>query len=138
MKPNLNDKGSVSEKITLVENNIILTEEKEIENIMNNFFISVTKTLDLRPCKNSNLTDINVIISNFNKHGNFFQIIEHSNLNISSVSLKDVEKILNLNAKNSSAKGSIPATILNHCVDIYLSFFSKFKKLCNLRKCFSV
>ena len=43
---------------------------------MNNFFINITKKLDLRPCKNSNLTDINVIISNFNNHGSIRKIRE--------------------------------------------------------------
>ena len=43
---------------------------------MNNFFINVTKKLDLRPSKNSNLTDINVIISNFNNHVSIRKIRE--------------------------------------------------------------
>ena len=102
---------------------------------MNNFFINITKKLDLRPCKNSNLTDINVIISNFNNHVSIRKIREFFPNNwaqqfkyfFSLLKLKDVEKILNLNAKNSSAKRSIPATILNHCVDIYLSFLANSK-----------
>ena len=42
-----NDKGFNSSKITLVEENNIISDEEEIANIMNNYFINVTKTLNL-------------------------------------------------------------------------------------------
>ena len=47
-KPFFNDKGSNSSKITLVEENNIISDEEEIANIMNNYFINVTKTLNLK------------------------------------------------------------------------------------------
>ena len=37
-----------SEKTMLLENNLIKTNEKEIATIMNNFFLNITKNLDLR------------------------------------------------------------------------------------------
>ena len=43
VKPFLNDKGSNSSKITLVEKNNIISVEEEIANIMNNYFINVKK-----------------------------------------------------------------------------------------------
>ena len=47
VKPFLSDKGSNFSKIMLVgENNI--SDEEEIANIMNNYFINVTKTLNLK------------------------------------------------------------------------------------------
>ena len=42
VKPFFNDKGSNSSKVTLVEENNI-SDEEEIANIMNNYFINVTK-----------------------------------------------------------------------------------------------
>ena len=48
VKPFFHDKGSNSSKITLVEENNIISDEKEIANIMNNYFINVTKTLNLK------------------------------------------------------------------------------------------
>ena len=42
------DKASNSSKITLVEENNIISDEEEIANIMNNYFINVTKTLNLK------------------------------------------------------------------------------------------
>ena len=48
VKPFFCDKGSNSSKITLVEENNIISDEEEIANIMNNYFINVTKTLNLK------------------------------------------------------------------------------------------
>ena len=39
-----NDKGSNSSKLTLLEENNIISDEEEIANIMNNYFVNVTKT----------------------------------------------------------------------------------------------
>ena len=48
VKPFFNGKGSNSSKITLVEENNIISGEEEIANIMNNYFINVTETLNLK------------------------------------------------------------------------------------------
>ena len=42
LKPYFSDKGSNSKKTTLVEKDIIITDEKQIANIMNEHFVSVT------------------------------------------------------------------------------------------------
>ena len=49
MKPYFNENGSASDKIALSGNESILTNEKEIANTMNNYFINITKHLDLKP-----------------------------------------------------------------------------------------
>ena len=41
---------SNSEKIMLLENNSIKTNEKEIGTIMNDYFINITKNLELKSC----------------------------------------------------------------------------------------
>ena len=48
VKPFFSDKGSNSSKITLVEENNIVSDEEEIANIMNNYFINVIKALYLK------------------------------------------------------------------------------------------
>ena len=48
VKPFFCDKGSNSSKIRLVEENNIISDEEEIANIMNNYFINVAKTLNLK------------------------------------------------------------------------------------------
>ena len=49
MKPYFNEKGSGSGKIALSGNASILTSEKEIANTLNNYFINITKHLNLKP-----------------------------------------------------------------------------------------
>ena len=47
IKPFFSYKGPSSSKITLVEGNYIVSNEEEIANIMNDYFINVTRTLNL-------------------------------------------------------------------------------------------
>ena len=68
VKPYFNDKESNSKRITLLENNSILTDDKDIAKIMNNAFINITKDLNLKRYKDSSLTNINEITSNFDNH----------------------------------------------------------------------
>ena len=49
VKPFFSDKGVKSSKITLVEKNVIVVDEEKIANITNNYFISITKNLNLKP-----------------------------------------------------------------------------------------
>ena len=52
VKPYLSDKASNSGgKMTLLENDSILTDDKDIAKSMNNFFINITKKSDLKPYK---------------------------------------------------------------------------------------
>ena len=52
----------------LSENNLIKTNEKEIAIIMNNFFINITKNLDLKTSKKCTTKDLNSIVSEFDDH----------------------------------------------------------------------
>ena len=61
VKPYFSDKRSNSSRITLLKINSVLTDHKNIVNIMNNCFINITKNLNLTPYKYSSLTDINEI-----------------------------------------------------------------------------
>ena len=63
VKPYFSDKGSNSRRITLLENDSILTDGKDIAKTMNNFFINITKNLNLKPYKDSSITNINGITS---------------------------------------------------------------------------
>ena len=54
--------------MNLLKNDSILTDVRDIAKTMNNFFINITKNVNLKPCKYSSLTDINGITSNFDNH----------------------------------------------------------------------
>ena len=67
-KPYFNEKEWGSGKIALSGNGSVLTNEKEIANAMNNYFVNITKHLYLKPRTTSNTMDIEQIISAFNNH----------------------------------------------------------------------
>ena len=48
-----------SNKLMLKENNQLITEEKELATVMNNFFINITESLDLKKDDDSSLNPIN-------------------------------------------------------------------------------
>ena len=103
VKPYFSNKGSRSNKITLIENDAIITNDRVISKTMNKFFINSTKNLNLKPFKNSSETDINHVTSVFKNHASIKRIqeclpnIEENYFNFRQVSLKEVKsEILNL------------------------------------------
>ena len=123
VKPFFNDKGSNSLKIKLVEENNIITDEEEIANIMNNYFINVTKTLNLkkphgvgRSGENEfeNHIRINMIYEKYPEilpESFKFQFVPNNKVK------KEMEDLV---TKKPSTYGSISATILKQCVNAYL------------------
>ena len=108
----------------LLENDSILTDVKDIAKTMKIFFINTTQKLNLKPYKDASLTGINGITSNFDNRIRIKKI-KGSFPSFQEVSREDVKKIINLNVKKSSTRGSIPATILKQCLDVYLPFLIK-------------
>ena len=72
VKPSFSDKGVNSSKITLVEKNSIIVDEKKIANIMNNYFINITKTLSLKTLNKSQIDidkfENHISIKKYTKH----------------------------------------------------------------------
>ena len=92
----ISKKGSRSKKITLIENDPIITSDKVISKTMNKFFIYTTKKQNQKQIKNDSDTDINQITSVFKNHASIRKIQEC--LNFRQVSLKEVKsEVLNLN-----------------------------------------
>ena len=109
-KPFFRDKGVNSSKITLVEKNAVVVDEEKIANIMNNYFVNITK----KPFDKSK-----VVIDMFENHISIkkmhetFPNIIPENFHFKEVSKDDVRKdIRNLNVKKSSTYRSITASIL--------------------------
>ena len=51
VKPYFSDKRSNSKRITVLENDLILTDHKDITKTMNYFFINMIKNLNLLPTR---------------------------------------------------------------------------------------
>ena len=89
---------------------------------MNNYFINITKNLNLKPLNKNkvNIDGFENHISIKKIHETFPNIIPE-NFHFKEVSKDNVRKELrNLNVKKSLTHGSIPAFILKQCVDAYL------------------
>ena len=117
------DKGSNATNITLVENDIIITDDKEIGNFMNEHFVSISKKLNLKPSissKNSNLGVFHDSIS-IKKIKEIYLEIAPNSFKFKPVTKDDIKnEIQNLDIKKLSTFGFIPATILKDCIDVYL------------------
>ena len=108
VKVYFSDKGSNSRQITLLENDTKLTDDKETAKTMIFFFINITKNVNLKPYKDSSLTNIEGITSNFEnqisikKIKESFSNIVSGDFNFQEVSREDVKKeIIILNLKKN-------------------------------------
>ena len=113
VRPNFSDKDNKSSKITLVENNIVIADKKRVSELMNKYFINITKNLNLKAPIINTTDDIQSLTKNYDNHISIRKIVPDS-FNFKSVSLDDVKKeVLNLNPKKSSTSGTIPEQFLN-------------------------
>ena len=108
VKVYFSDKGSNSRQITLLENDTKLTDDKDTAKAMIFFFINITKNVNLKPYKDSSLTNIEGIASNFEnqisikKIKESFSNIVSGDFNFQEVSREDVKKeIIILNLKKN-------------------------------------
>ena len=99
---------------------------------MNNYFINITKKLDLKPSTVSNTSDIDVLTKHFDDHISVFKIKEaysailrEDNFSFKMVSMDEVKKVvLKLNSKNSSTYAAIPASILKQTIEVHLKYLT--------------
>ena len=105
VRPYFSDKDNKSSKITLVENNIVIADEERVAELMNKYFINITKNLNLKAPIINTTDDIQSLTKNYDNHISIRKIVPDS-FNFKSVSLDDVKKeVLNLNPKKSSTSG---------------------------------
>ena len=87
---------------------------------MNNYFINITKNLDLKPSTVSNTSDIDEITKHFDDHISvckikevYGEILREDDSSFKMVSTDKVKKVvLKLNSKKCSTSGTIPVSIL--------------------------
>ena len=85
---------------------------------MNNYFISITKNLDLKPSAVPNTSDIDEITKHFDDNISLWKIKEayseilRDNFSFKMVSMGEINKVVSkLNSKKASTYGTIPASI---------------------------
>ena len=117
---------------SLTGNDSVLISEKEIANTMNNYFINITKRLNLKRHTASNTMDIEQIISAFNNHVNIKKIrevfpeISSNNFEFIKFTEESVKnEVLKLNNIKSSTSGSILAIIWKSLLKLIYLFWQK-------------
>ena len=68
MKPYFSNKGLNSNKLLLKEKGNLVSDEKELAAIMNNFFVNITKDLELKKDSKGKLNNLEDILKAFESH----------------------------------------------------------------------
>ena len=107
-RPYFSDKGYNQTKITIIEKDSSITDEKKFAILMNNYFTKITKTLDLKPSTVCNTSDIDEITKHFDDHISVrrrkqadSKILREDNFSFKMISMDEVKKVvLKLDSKN--------------------------------------
>ena len=122
------DKGMSSNKIMIIEKDKLLSEEESIAEVMNNYFVDVSKSLKLKDSSESNVdntrSNCGHPLSNvlFEDHVSVKTITEENTddgqFRFQSISTDELKKvIIGLDCKKSKLNGSIPANALKDTCD---------------------
>ena len=111
--------------------------KKRVAEVMNKYFINITKNLRLKAQIINTTDDIQSLTKNYDNHISIRKIVPNS-FNFKSVSLDDVKKeVLNLNPKKSSISGTIPVIILKQIIDVHLQHLTNVINHSLQANCFS-
>ena len=137
MKPALSDKCQSNNKIVLVEDDEIISDDIEIAEIFNCFFVTVTESLGIKE-NNDNISGTEGIldpieksIQKYSNHPCILKIKSHF-LNVESftfnpVSLEEVEtEIKRLNPKKATTFKNIPPKILRIILIYFPNLYEKY------------
>ena len=132
IKPNFSNKNK-TQKIILVENGEILSENVKIAEVFNDYFINIVKDLNIpeiiegKTSDNpiiTNTDDIESIIRKYGEHPSILKIREHINhtetftfMNVNEMQIET--EIYNINSKKAPGVDGIPGNILKESVDIW-------------------
>ena len=136
MKPFLSDKGNKDQrKIILVENNEIIRDDIKNASTMNDYFVDITKNLDIPEIEIEQLplnTDIvcidpiDTILYRYKNHPSILKIRENvtytETFTFSQINESQIKKeILELNPKKSAGFDSIPPNIIKDSIAVLTS-----------------
>ena len=135
IKPFFSDKGINSQKLILIENDVILTKETDISKIMNNYFVNITECLELKHDVLNNFNvDLTEITETYKEHISIKKIhstINHTQFKLNSVSQNDVSIVIkNLCNDKANLHGDIPAQVLKLSLDSYIPELTKIINNC--------
>ena len=133
IKPLFSDKSKSSNKITLIENGTIISDDNDVAETLNDMFSNVVEKLQItgfkaEPVISDNHTDIVTnCIQIFKKHPSIISIKENINavnmFKFSGINCKNMEGIINnLNTNKPTTYNNVPAKIIVENKDICSSY----------------
>ena len=132
IKPSFSDKACGSENITLIENEEIINNEKEICEIFNNFFSDIVTNLNIPkiPCSvNVDSTDdtVSIAINKYKNHPSIKEIRNKTPISrkfaFQQVNKEEVKlEIINLDPSKAAQEGDIPTRIIKANSDIISNY----------------
>ena len=135
VKPLFSDKQKIRQKITLIEEEIIIDKDQEVAEKMNTFFINSVLNLDIEDPfleneNNDNEIGITKMLMKFENHPSILKIKENHHINetfsFSKTLTREIEIEINkLNIKKATAFDDIPAKMLSKSSDIVSPFIAK-------------
>ena len=128
----LSNKFVNNEKITLVDNEKIITNDKEIAKVLNDFFSNIIKTLNIPKKDHTDSIVENVrdptlkAILKYRKHPSILAIKRKLKsgpvFTFNHITKEDVIKEINLDASKASQEDDIPTKIIKENSDIFSNF----------------
>ena len=136
IKPFLSDKGMNSNKMMIIEKDKLLSEENSIAEVMDNYFVDISKSLNLKDSSESNVDNIGSNIRHSLKNVLFedhvsVKIIREKNkdngeFRFQPISTEELKKIIiGLDCNKSNLNGSIPANILKDTCDTFIPYLTE-------------
>ena len=135
IKPFFSEKQKILSKTTLVENDVFISNDREISEIFNDFFIETVSNLDLGQCSkmapHPGITDdCAAIIEMYHKHPSIIKIKENikieNKFNFTKMTATSIrEEISNLDCNKTTAVDDIPAKVLKCCADMVSPYLER-------------
>ena len=135
VKPLFSEKHFGSSKITLLEDDEIISEDQQVAKKFNDYFSNVVKNLNIQGfdteyCYNPELDKISNLIEKFKNHPSIQKIKENTKIeikfNFENVTVPIVEKLISsLDKRKPTTVNNIPTKILVENYDIISPFITK-------------
>ena len=129
VKPFFTDKINTNEQITLLENNVLITDSANVAQIMVDYFSNVVESLEIpENIDLLNMTDsiedpIEKAILKYKRHPSIIKIDNkgiRGNFSITHTTVQNVtDIIMNIDINKATSKESLPAKILKTNVDLF-------------------
>ena len=135
VKPFFSDKSIINKKVVLIEDNDIISDDKEVANTMNTYFSNVLPVLDIEGYKccynyNTDMDEIQNHVNKFKAHPSILKIKDKINITEPFFfSIPDISVIQdqfdNLNINKPTTDNNIPAKILREHKDLCIPVITK-------------